>query len=196
MLTVAKSLLPIWKEHSLLWSDCRQCPSQIGHHANQHVIARGTLPCEVLFIGEAPGKVEDAKGYPFVGPAGKLLDQLIQDTRSQFSYAITNVIACIPRDTGGNTREPSGEEAGFCSVRLRAFVHLLAKPLVVVCLGKVAQRYASDFFQDSFPLKHPAYLLRVGGVGSAEYKRTLAELVEIVTSGLESARHGLEEKEA
>jgi uracil-DNA glycosylase family 4 len=50
--------------------------------ANRVVLVRGSVPCDVLFIGEAPGQSEDVVGRPFVGPAGKLLDRIIEDALS------------------------------------------------------------------------------------------------------------------
>lgn len=57
------------------WSDCRACELHLWRR--NVVLARGALPCDVLFVGEAPGKSEDAVGAPFVGPAGQLLDAIV-----------------------------------------------------------------------------------------------------------------------
>lgn len=57
------------------WSDCRACELHLGRR--NVVLARGALPCDVLFVGEAPGKSEDTVGAPFVGPAGQLLDTIV-----------------------------------------------------------------------------------------------------------------------
>lgn len=64
-----------WLDHVEKWRDCTACPL---HCQRSNIcLARGSVPCAVLFIGEAPGQVEDALGQPFRGPAGRLLDQII-----------------------------------------------------------------------------------------------------------------------
>lgn len=64
-----------------------------GHHlcgqATKVCLARGAVPCDILFIGEAPGQSEDALGKPFCGPAGKLLDQLINESVNQYATCNT-----------------------------------------------------------------------------------------------------------
>jgi uracil-DNA glycosylase len=67
-----------YKQHREKWSACKKCPL---HTTRSNVVfVRGTLPCDILFIGEAPGVSEDTIGKPFIGPAGKLLDQMIEDS--------------------------------------------------------------------------------------------------------------------
>jgi uracil-DNA glycosylase len=62
------------------------------------VLCRGRLPCDVLFVGEAPGVSEDVLGRPFVGPAGKLLDTIVERALDgQYDCAMTNLVACIPK---------------------------------------------------------------------------------------------------
>lgn len=65
-----------WLDHVEKWKDCQRCP--LAQQRSNIVLARGTVPCDVLFIGEAPGASEDALGLPFVGPAGHLLNQIIE----------------------------------------------------------------------------------------------------------------------
>ena len=67
-----------WLDHVEKWKDCQRCP--LGQQRSNICLARGTVPCDVLFIGEAPGVSEDTFGLPFVGPAGQLLDQIILRT--------------------------------------------------------------------------------------------------------------------
>ena len=90
-------------DHYNRWKDCTQCDLCEGRR--NVVLARGKIPCHVLFLGEGPGLSEDVAGKPFCGPAGKLLDEQINyalDTEDWISLdypriAISNVIACIPR---------------------------------------------------------------------------------------------------
>lgn len=64
-----------WLAHVGKWKDCQRCP--LGRQRHRICLARGDVPCDVLFIGEAPGASEDAIGLPFVGPAGDLLESIL-----------------------------------------------------------------------------------------------------------------------
>jgi DNA polymerase len=139
------------------------------------------VPSPILFIGEAPGVSEDLLGKPFCGPAGKLLDKIIErGIDGQWDYALTNLVACIPIDEEGNkTQEPSEEAIEACAPRLREFVRL-CKPRLIVLVGKLAKKRtvgASQFRLDDKPLQpewmdrnefmwftdiiHPAAILRM-----------------------------------
>lgn len=106
---------------------CDLCQSRI--HA---VPGEGPDNAEVMFIGEAPGFYEDQQGRPFVGPAGKFLDQLLAlaGLRRQEVY-ITNVIKCRPP----NNRDPLPKEIEACRPWLEEQVAAI-KPKVVVTLGR------------------------------------------------------------
>ena len=145
-------------------------------HATRTVFADGTPACRILFIGEAPGKDEDAAGLPFVGRAGKLLDRMLAaialDRRT--NVYITNVLNWRPP---GN-RDPAPEEAAACLPFLRRHIEL-ADPEIIVLLGAVAARhvlgrsegimrlrgnwleyYVGGRMVPVMPTLHPAYLLR------------------------------------
>jgi DNA polymerase len=87
-----------------------------------------------MFIGEGPGEQEDLKGEPFVGPAGKLLDDMMSiiDLNRQNSY-IANIVKCRPP---GN-RDPKEDEQNACIDYLRNQVALI-QPKIIVCLGRIA----------------------------------------------------------
>lgn len=161
------------------WGYCVKCG--IGRLADQHVFWRGTLPCDVLFIGEAPGKEEDREGFPFVGKSGKLLDQMInavqfgcyrqlseQPTRfsNDFTWAVTNVVCCRPTDKlGGPNRPPSPREVENCLPRLDVFVRAAAAPKAIICLGRVAEKHCDGRFD--IPMRyiyHPSFIIRQGGL--------------------------------
>jgi DNA polymerase len=107
-------------------------------HATRTVFADGTSAHRILFIGEAPGKEEDAVGLPFVGRAGKLLDRMLAaiglDRRT--NVYITNVLNWRPP---GN-RDPAPEEAAACLPFLRRHIELVG-PEIMVLLGAVAARH-------------------------------------------------------
>lgn len=129
-----------WTEHVARWKDCTDCP--LCQQRDQIVLARGTVPCDVLLVGEAPGASEDTIGLPFVGPAGQLLDQIIERALPPgVTYALTNLVACFPRDAklrGDN--EPERKEIEACRGRLVEFVNT-CRPRLVVCVGDLAERY-------------------------------------------------------
>jgi len=145
------------------------------------------LPCEVLFVGEAPGKSEDAIGFPFVGASGSLLDLLLEGCT--FEYAITNVVCCRPTNGPGlDNRTPRESEVFACEIN---FLRLseLAMPKYVVALGRTAEEVVRAY---TFPLNpekrylcHPAYMLRNGGVVSEQFNEAKQTLKEI-----ENEMHG------
>lgn len=153
------------------FSGCHLCP--IGRLANKKSFARGRLPCDVLFVGEGPGKTEDIFGWPFIGRAGRLLDVWLKATEFDLAYAITNTVMCRPCNArGGDNRKPKLVEQRKCLSRLRKIVEL-TNPHVVVFLGRVAEDHYHEFrpYGDRPVLKldHPAYVLRLGGVKAKKH---------------------------
>ncbi len=114
---------------------CRLCESR-----TNIVVADGDPHAEMMFIGEGPGREEDESGIPFVGAAGRLLNELLEEAgiRRKDVY-ICNVVKCRPPQN----RDPFPDEAEACLPHLRAQVALV-RPKVIVCLGKVAARYVYD----------------------------------------------------
>ncbi len=131
-----------YKKHKSKWSGCVRCCL----HRNRTcvVLARGKVPCDVLLIGEAPGVSEDVFGKPFFGPAGKLLDRIIEAAiGEQCDYALTNLVACIPIGGDGNkAQEPSKEAIEACAPRLVEFVRL-CKPKLIVLVGRLTEKHIS-----------------------------------------------------
>lgn len=172
---VASSLSPFQK-HVEKWSNCNHC--DLCKTRNKIVLARGSLPADVMFCGEAPGKSEDVLGVPFVGPAGKLFDQIIKQAWDRFStsdgpsYCLSNLVACIPVDDEGNKfGEPPEESIIKCSPRLNELVQL-CKPKLVILVGKLASKHITGQKQFGDPwlpkgesvafvsVTHPAAILR------------------------------------
>jgi uracil-DNA glycosylase family 4 len=168
-----------WRDHLLKWRGCERCP--LHKSAMNKVLLRGDLPCDILFIGEAPDEIEDIVKEPFVGPAGKLLDKMIVDTGYEFSYAMTHVVACIAKGEVGELRPPSKHEVSSCEDRLYEVVQM-AKPKGIVLLGTSSQGYSTgalERYKDSYErlhLSHPAQILRQGGEYSPFYKKELKNL--------------------
>jgi DNA polymerase len=135
------------------------------------VFGVGAEDAVLMFVGEAPGEKEDLKGEPFVGPAGQLLDKMIEAMgwRRESVY-IANVLKSRPP---GN-RNPEPDEVAACSPFLDAQIRAIA-PRVIVALGKPAAQHLlkttapisalRGTFHDRagvrvMPTYHPAYLLR------------------------------------
>lgn len=161
------------------WKDCKRCP--LHKTRTQVVHGRGTIPsdrldlCQVLFIGEAPGDSEDVTGQPFSGPAGFLLDDVIQQAVPlDVLYAVTNLVGCIPRnEEGRKSGEPDYEEIDACKPRLEKFVRL-CDPKLIVTVGKLAMEYTEPGIRTSVKLHktipmvnitHPAAILRMPFLG-------------------------------
>ena len=111
---------------------CRDCPLSQGRH--NVVFGVGDPESELMFIGEGPGEQEDLQGEPFVGPAGKLLDDMLEmiDLDRSRIY-IANVVKCRPP----HNRDPLQTEQDACIGYLRAQTKLL-RPKIIVCLGRIA----------------------------------------------------------
>jgi len=156
-----------WAAHVEEWLPCARCP--LNATAGSHVLAKGDIPCDVLYLGEAPGSSEDSLSEPFIGPAGKLMDRLLSESKPRYGetslkqhykYLLSNILACAPwLDLQARTvREPSKEEAQACSPRIIELIEL-AKPKGIVYVGRVAERFGPDTNLPTIEITHPAYFL-------------------------------------
>ncbi len=117
-------------------SGCHQCA--IAKFRNNVVPGEGAEDAEIMFIGEAPGWHEDQQGRPFVGAAGKFLDELLASAGlSRKTVYIANVIKCRPPDN----RDPLPEEIGNCRKWLDRQIEIIS-PRMIVTLG----RYSMSMF--------------------------------------------------
>jgi uracil-DNA glycosylase family 4 len=149
--------------------DCTRCKLHRGR--TKLVFGDGDAKAELVFVGEGPGRDEDAQGLPFVGRAGKLLTQMIEAMGLQRKDVyICNVVKCRPPEN----RTPEKDEVETCSPFLLRQLDAIA-PKVIVCLGSVAaqtlletNRGISHFRGQWLDFRgkkllatyHPAYLLR------------------------------------
>lgn len=142
------------------------------------VFGVGDEKAKWLFVGEGPGRNEDLQGEPFVGPAGKLLDNMLiaMGLKRGENTFIANIVKCRPTDPTGRDRPPAPEEAAACLPYLERQIALI-QPTVIVALGKTAALYLLGV-DPSTPVSklrgvvhqyagrplivtyHPAYLLR------------------------------------
>ena len=159
-------------EWEALKEECLRCQACTLAATRANVVfGVGAEDAEVLFIGEAPGANEDAQGEPFVGRAGKLLDDMLTMIGLDRSRIyITNSVKCRPPQN----RDPLNTEKDACRGYLRAQVRLM-KPKIIVCLGrisamelikpdfKISQEHGQFFDRNGtlmMALFHPAALLR------------------------------------
>jgi uracil-DNA glycosylase family 4 len=115
-------------------SGCVRCPLHQGR--TTVVFGSGNADADLMFVGEAPGMHEDLQGLPFVGRAGKLLDQLLEEVGLRRSDVfITNVLLCRPP---GN-RDPEPDEIDTCKPYLHRKIELI-EPKVICTLGNFATK--------------------------------------------------------
>ena len=120
-------------------ADCKAC--DLWENATQTVFGEGARRAKVLFIGEQPGNDEDLQGKPFVGPAGRLFDQALEeagiDRRQTY---VTNVVKHFKWEARGKRRihkKPNTTEIQACKPWLEAEIAAV-KPRIIVCLGATA----------------------------------------------------------
>lgn len=155
-----------WKQHQERWKSCKEC--SLCETRKNVALLKGQIPCDVLFVGDAPGASEDVVGRPFVGPAGKLLDEIVRDAGvdrcsvcnlpqyetpsgivcdnghggapvKKLRIAYTYLVACLSQDSEGKIVEPTKESIHACRDRLTECVNL-CKPRLVVCVGKLVSK--------------------------------------------------------
>ena len=121
-----------WEQLEEQIKDCKKC--KLCQNRTNIVLGVGKKDTDVMFIGEGPGADEDREGIPFVGKAGKLMDQaLIGLGINRDEIYIANIVKCRPPAN----RNPENDEAAACMDYLRSQV-LLIKPKIIVLLGSVA----------------------------------------------------------
>ncbi len=160
-----------WESLQQLVSSCVRC--ELHRTRTQTVFGVGNRAADWLVIGEAPGAEEDARGEPFVGRAGQLLDAMLKAVGLDRSQAyIANILKCRPP----NNRDPQANEVAQCESYLQQQIALI-QPRLILAVGRVA---AHNLLKTDLPLArlrgqmhrygemqipvvvtyHPAYLLR------------------------------------
>lgn len=159
-----------WDELAATVVGCRAC--RLCEARKQAVFGVGDRNADWLFVGEGPGAEEDARGEPFVGQAGKLLDNMLAaiGLKRGVDVYIANAVKCRPPEN----RTPAPEEAAACRPYLERQIELI-RPRLIVALGRPA---AQTLLQTEIKIAtargrlhdyrgiplivtyHPAYLLR------------------------------------
>ncbi len=128
-----------WTELKQACAYCHGC----GLCETRHnvVFGIGNEQADIVFVGEGPGEQEDLKGEPFVGPAGKLLDDMLSiiDLDRKVNCYICNIVKCRPP----RNRDPLETEQDACIGFLYDQLALV-KPKVIVCLGRIAAKRLID----------------------------------------------------
>ncbi len=173
------------------WTDleqsCLQCKRcQLCAGRNNVVFGVGNKNADIMLIGEGPGEQEDLQGEPFVGPAGKLLDDMLSiiDLDRSKVY-IANIVKCRPP----RNRDPFDEEQAACFGYLQQQIALV-NPKIIVCLGRIAAKKIIDpdfritrehgtwYYQNNIymtAIYHPSALLR----DISKRPETFEDLLEI-----------------
>ena len=168
---IADIPMPDWDELRSTVAACTRC--QLHQHRTQTVFGVGDRDADWMIIGEAPGAEEDRRGEPFVGRAGKLLDEMLRSVGlDRSSVFIANILKCRPP----NNRDPAADEAASCRGYLERQIELI-KPKLILAVGRIAAQnllhsdaavgrmrgQVHSLGSGQIPVVvtyHPAYLLR------------------------------------
>lgn len=178
-------------EITVKWSDCKRCG--LCKERKNVVHWRGSPDAKIFVIGEGPGADEDRVGIPFVGKAGRMLDQLFiwAGLEPDEDVFVSNIVGCRPP----SNREPTTEEAKECRARLYAMIQIV-DPKVLLLMGATASKRIAGITAitkwrgkltdvellmpneqvleyTAIPTFHPSYLNRMGG--SAKIKNQMLE---------------------
>ena len=128
-----------WEALEQICMTCTRCG--LCETRNNVVFGVGVKNADVMFVGEGPGEQEDLRGEPFVGPAGKLLDDMLSiiDLDRKTNCYIGNIVKCRPP----RNRDPLETEQEACIGYLRNQVALI-QPKIIVCLGRIAAKRLID----------------------------------------------------
>jgi DNA polymerase len=157
--------------------NCQGCP--LYQNATQTVFGQGRRSARVFLVGEQPGNDEDLQGKPFVGPAGRILDEaLVSAGIDRADAYVTNVVKHFKWEAKGKRRmhkKPSAREIAACLPWLEKEIELI-KPEILVCLGATAaqtllgrnfkvsvqrgQVVPSQFAKHALATVHPSSILR------------------------------------
>ena len=164
------------RDAAMDWSGLREAVSQctrcrLHESRSQTVFGVGSEDADWMIIGEAPGAEEDRRGEPFVGRAGKLLDEMLRAVGENRETAfIANILKCRPP----NNRDPKPEESNECRGYLERQIELV-QPRIILAVGRIAAQLLLDTDTPVGRLRgrrhqlgdtplvvtyHPAYLLR------------------------------------
>src|SRR6266481_2702132 len=184
--------------------ECTAC--HLYKRATQTVFGEGPRDVAIMLVGEQPGDYEDKEGKPFVGPAGKIMDQALEEAGiDRKEVYVTNAVKHFKWESRGKRRihqKPNSREIAACRPWLEAELRLV-KPKLLVCLGATAAQavfgplfrvarergkvLSSRFAPKVLATVHPSSLLRQSDEESRqrEYKRFVLDLRAVVKAATE-----------
>jgi uracil-DNA glycosylase family 4 len=158
-----------WERLHTEVSSCQLC--SLCTTRNQTVFGEGNVNADWMFVGEAPGEHEDEQGFPFVGEAGQLLNEMLRAMRlTREEIFLTNILKCRPP----SNRDPHVDEIKHCRDYLQRQITLI-QPKIIIAAGRIAAQTLLEthekigklrgevhFFQNTplIAIYHPSYLLR------------------------------------
>jgi uracil-DNA glycosylase family 4 len=179
-----------WEMFSERWK--AGCGSELCSKARHVCLARGTIPCDILFVGEAPSIAADVVGQVFTGEIRAVMDPIIEKAGAAgFSHAFTNLVCCVPRNSEDRAKviPPPDEAIRTCRTRLEQFISL-CKPKLIMAVGNYAQRELRAMKEAkvlSAPVAsmiHPGAILRRRPAGGYEVSLAVRALTAAVTEHL------------
>ena len=175
------------------------CPCKI---YNRMIPPEGSKNPEIYIVGEAPGKLENIEGVPFIGESGQLLRTAMRIVNKaigrKFRYRINNSCLCSPKDKEGNIRTPTFAESMNCS-RIHLYSDIAKHPPSkgIITLGKLAisailgeniksmKQCIGSVYEfhgiKVYPFYHPSYIKRNGGTSSLLFKKLIDHIEEVLT---------------
>lgn len=172
-----------FQRHAAVWKDCDRCT--LCHGRSKVVIAKGQVPADVLLVGEAPGISEDVVGKPFVGPAGRLQENIVNDAltpvqerrvevgKPPLRVCWTNLVGCMPTGEDGEKSTPEHQEIKSCLPRVAELIGIV-RPRLIVAVGSLSKDYLPGLLEDLpsaltdglafVDVIHPAAILRMPSV--------------------------------
>lgn len=157
------------------------------------VLCKGKVPCDIAFVGMAPGPSEDSRGSPFVGPAGQLLDDIVRPSVPEgYRLLYANLVACRPYDVYERKKvmEPSVDQIERCLPRLEELI-TLAQPRLIVCVGAQARdwldptafRFTAKVDREipRVHITHPSAMLQANEMTKhAEFRRAITVIMDAI----------------
>jgi uracil-DNA glycosylase family protein len=184
-------------------ADCRACP--LWRTATQTIFGEGATRSDLMFVGEQPGDREDLEGRPFVGPAGRLLDEALEEAGIDRTRTyVTNVVKHFKWQARGKRRihaKPAAAEIAACRPWLDAELAVV-QPEVLVCLGATAaqallgrsfrvtkqrgERIDSDLAPHVVATIHPSAILRADDADRERERSAFVDDLRVAASLLQS----------
>ena len=181
---IYERLVGMLEQHKKAWLHCSKCP--LHKTRSRTCLYRGIEPpCDVLFLGDAPGPSDDSLGRPFSGPAGDTLDLITKQAGLEPLIAgYSNLLACHPTNEKGQQREPKKSELMRCFPRVIELIKL-CRPSLIVTVGitptKILGSWAEGLKIDDWePMRlemtHPNIIYRTGGKDSVAFPYAVVAL--------------------